>query len=87
MPDSPFNDFLLGKRARSTMLRIIGLVTIFFLLAAKPEKLKQAIDIGSYVSKIVWLISEGTIKSLHHFYSREVAPEVEKAKSLDVTAP
>lgn len=69
------------------MLRLIGIIAIFIGLACYPEQIKKSVDIGAYVCKVIWVISEGTFTRIEKLYAKDIAPQVEKAKSVDVNVP
>lgn len=69
------------------MLKFIGIIAIFVALALYPEQVKKSIDVGSYVCKVFWVISEGTFRRIENLYAKDIAPQVEKARSVDVSAP
>jgi hypothetical protein len=69
------------------MMKLIGIIATFICLARFPEQIKSGIDVGSYVCKVVWVCGEGTFKFLDGIYQKDIAPQVEQAKTVDVTKP
>jgi len=67
------------------LMRLIGIITVIVVLAKYPEAVKQGVDVGSYIAKVVWILSEKTVKAAGSFYDTEVAQNVAAAKGLDVT--
>lgn len=69
------------------MRNLILLIVLLACLSKYPGSIHKLVDFGSYVAKVVWILSEKTRNSVNRFYEREISEEVEKAKSIDVTAP
>ena len=69
------------------MLRLIGLLTVLYLLVYNKDRIIKCIDFASYVAKVAYLVSEPILKSMDHFYVNSVAPQVEAAKKIDVMTP
>lgn len=69
------------------MMRWIGIISLIVILAKFPEQVKAGVDIGSWVAKVVWILSEKTVKAMGSFYDTEVAAQVEAAKKVDVSKP
>lgn len=69
------------------MLKIIGLITLFVILAQFPNQVKAGVDVASYVCKVFWIMGEGTGHLVMKVYNRDVAPQVEAAKKVDLSIP